>query len=67
MNGFNNWKTTLAGAGGILTAGGHLLGAISSGDFSSIGTDGTAIMLALGLMFAKDYNVTGGTTRQPSK
>ena len=66
MSGFNNWKTTLMGAAAILTSGGHLLGSVASGDFGSIGTDGSAILAGLGLLFAKDFNVTGGTTRQPS-
>jgi hypothetical protein len=66
MDGFKNWKTTLAGVAAMLTAAGHLAGAVSDGNFSTLGTDGSMILAGLGLLFAKDHNVTGGTTRQPS-
>lgn len=59
-----NWKTSLAGGAAVATAVGHLLTQLGLGDFSSIVPDVTAIMAGLGLLFAKDNNVTGGTVRQ---
>lgn len=59
-----NWKTTLAGASAILIAAGHMLSAISGGDFSTILTDGPIILTGLIGLFAKDSNVTGGTVQQ---
>lgn len=59
-----NWKTSLTGIGALLVALGHLIGAISHGDTSTLMTDLPAIMAAIGLIFAKDSNVTGGTTPQ---
>lgn len=53
MFGPKNWKTTLTGIGLVVTGvamyvNGNLEGAISS------------ILGGIGLIFAKDYNVTGG-------
>jgi hypothetical protein len=62
MNFLTNWKTTLLGGGAVLAAGGHLLTALGHGDMSSIVLDVTAICTGFGLLFAKDSNVTGGTT-----
>lgn len=59
-----NWKTTLAGSGAILVAGGSLLTHLSAGDFSTVGTDGAVIIAGLIGLFAKDSNVTGGTVKQ---
>jgi hypothetical protein len=49
-----NWKTTLAGVATILTASGHLLHALSTGDTSAIATDAPLIMSAIGLLMAQD-------------
>lgn len=54
-----NWKTTTAGVSVVFLALGHLLGQVSTGDFSSIGTDGPLIVSGLIGIFAKDNNVTG--------
>lgn len=49
-----NWKTTALGASAVLTAGGHLLHAVASGDFSTIATDLPALLAGIGLLFAPD-------------
>jgi hypothetical protein len=61
-----NWKTTALGAGAVLSASGHLLTAIGTGDWSltTITIDLAAISSGLGLLFAKDGDVTGGTVKQ---
>lgn len=64
MNFMTNWKTTCLGAGAALTAAGHLLTGFGHGDFSVIATDAPAILAGAALIFAKDGNVTGGTTKQ---
>ena len=56
---FTNWKTTLTGLGAVMVAGGHLLTNVANGDFGSIAIDGPMILSGLGLLFAKDHNVTG--------
>jgi hypothetical protein len=55
-----NWKTTLAGLIGILTMVGTSTGVISKEVAGAIVT----IATSLGLLAAKDGNVTGGTTQQ---
>lgn len=61
-----NWKTTLGGLatvfGGLATIA-HALTA-SPPDVSSLMGAGTAIAGGVALIFAKDGNVTGGTTKQ---
>lgn len=59
-----NWKTTAAGLGAILTAGGHLLTSLANGDTNTIAVDLAAIWVGIGLLAAKDGNVTGGTIKQ---
>lgn len=59
-----SWKTTLAGWAAVLTAGGSLLTHVAAGDFSTLMTDITALAAGIGLLFAKDSDVTGGTVRQ---
>jgi hypothetical protein len=54
---FKNWKTTLAGLGGIITGialvvKGDIVGGIS------------AVVTGVGLVAAKDSNVTGGDVKQ---
>lgn len=57
---FRSWKTSLSGAAALLAvaskivAAGHL-------DFAA---DVPVILAALGLLAAKDHNVTGGTSPQ---
>jgi len=62
-----NWKTTLAGfVPGLLLAGKALLDAYAAGYFD--GVSGTQLIVAISLFligwYAKDKNVTGGTTSQ---
>jgi len=59
-----NWKTTLAGGGALFTALGHLLAALAHGDTSTIASDGPLIAAAIGVIFAKDSNVTCGSKPQ---
>ena len=61
-----SWKTTSTGI--VMIAGGitRLLFAIKSGNFSeeAIMTTITAVLTGIGLIFAKDNNVTGGSVQQ---
>ncbi len=58
-----SWKTTAAGAGTIFTALGALATMASKGawDAQAIGMAVMGIAAGVGLIFAKDGNVTGGT------
>lgn len=64
-----NWKTTLAGLAAITAAFGRIAVAYRTRDFEAILTDGQLVMetvialiLGLGLLKAKDQNVTGTGT-----
>ena len=61
----SNWKTTSAGLGMIVTGVSGFLHAtnpeIPGPDLS---TSFASVLAGVGLVFAKDGNVTGGTTRQ---
>jgi hypothetical protein len=61
-----SWKTTSAGILAIIGGVTRLIFAIRSGDFSeeAIMTSATAILAGVGLLFAKDNDVTGGTIQQ---
>ncbi len=63
---FTNWKTSLAGAGIILTGLGTVATQVSSGafDLNSLATLIPALLGGLGLLASKDGNVTGGTVKQ---
>lgn len=61
-----NWKTTLAGLAAIVAAFGRIAVAYKTRDFEAILTDGQLVMetiitliIGLGLLKAKDQNVTG--------
>jgi len=54
-----NWKTTIAGTAALL---GIVAKVINGGALEA--TDLTAAIAAIGLLFAKDHNVSGGTVRQ---
>lgn len=56
-----SWRTTTAGAAAVATAVGDILTHLASGDFGSgaIEKDVLAIIVGLGLIFAKDHNVSG--------
>ena len=55
-----NWKTTLAGAAALLSVVAKI---VVSGSIDWA-TDGPAILAGIGLIAAKDHNVTGGTKQQ---
>lgn len=55
-----NWKTTLAGVAAILAVAAKVL-TTGTVDWA---TDGPAVIAAIGLIAAKDSNVTGGTSKQ---
>lgn len=61
-----NWKTTSAGILMILGGIVRFYFAIKSGliNEESIMTSCTAILGGIGLMFSKDFNVTGGNVKQ---
>lgn len=63
-----NWKTTLAGVGGLLGALGGLATMIANGqiDGTMLTTDLGIISASFGAIFAKDWNVTGGTPSKPA-
>jgi lysozyme family protein len=61
-----NWKTTVAGISAIFAAIGSLFAANGSIDWTHFSTVFPAILTGLGLIFAKDMNVTGGMSIQPS-
>lgn len=60
---FKNWKTTVFGTGGIVTALVDIVSNFATGTPDKINwtIDIPIIMTGLGLLFAKDGNVTGGT------
>jgi hypothetical protein len=66
MSFVKNWKTGLSGAALILGALADLATAAASGvwDGNRLLADLTALGSGLGLIFAKDGNVTGGTVKQ---
>ena len=63
---FTNWKTTALGAGAILTAAGQLATMFASGsvDGNVLVTDFGIIFAGVSGLFAKDFNVTGGSVKQ---
>lgn len=58
MNFVLNWKTTAAGAALIIKG---ILALLGYGDPSTAAVD---IVAGIGLVFAKDGNVTGGSVKQ---
>lgn len=57
-----NWKTTIFGTGGLLMIWAPVLAAFFDGDPATVPQFGTAIsasLPAIGLLFAKDFNVSG--------
>jgi hypothetical protein len=63
---FTNWKTMLSG--GLTAAMGlaSLFGVKVGNNPIDPSVSLTMIMSGIGLMFAKDFNVTGGTVAQPT-
>lgn len=61
---FKNWKTTSAGILAIVGGVCGLLFANHPLTQEAILISATSILTGIGLIFAKDNNVTGGTTQQ---
>lgn len=61
-----NWKTTTAGALGLIIALGNLAAMLKSGniDATILTTNLGVVSASIGAIFAKDHNVTGGTVQQ---
>lgn len=61
-----NWKTTAGGIGSITAALGVIFNMFYTGmiDPGQLGTAVMGIATGIGLLFAKDHNVTGGTVAQ---
>lgn len=59
-----NWKTSLTGLGMILSAVGDIAHSVGAGTHISWHADLMSIAMGLGLLAAKDSNVTGGTKAQ---
>jgi len=66
MNFGANWKTTAGGAASALGGAADFLTQLSTGhwDPARLMADWTAVTAGIGLIFAKDQNVTGGTVNQ---
>lgn len=56
-----SWKTTLGGIAAIFTSIGAAANAFRTGDMTAVFDSIPAIMAGIGLLMAKDSNVTGGT------
>lgn len=54
-----NWKTTLAGVGTLLTAVAQIITAVANGTMPNWEVVIPLVIGGFGLLFAKDYNVTG--------
>jgi hypothetical protein len=63
---FINWKTAWAGVLAIASALGSIASMAKSNtwDMAALGVATSGIAAGFGLIFAKDANVTGGTTPQ---
>jgi hypothetical protein len=61
-----SWKTTMAGILAIVGGVTGLIFAVTSHTINQATVTGavTAILTGIGLIFAKDFNVTGGTNPQ---
>lgn len=59
-----NKKTTYAGIAAILLGLAGLANALSSGDTTHIEASVAGIISGIGLIVAKDHNVTGGSIQQ---
>jgi hypothetical protein len=63
---WKNWKTTSAGILAIVGGITRFAFAMKAGEFTeeSVTTTVMAILTGIGLIFAKDGNITGGTIKQ---
>ena len=61
MNFLSNWKTTVAGVGAIAGAIASLCAALTTTpvDITQLSAAGAGLVAGLGLLAARDYNVTG--------
>lgn len=59
-----NKKTTIAGISAILLGLGGLAQSLSSGDYAHLEASIAGIIAGIGLIVAKDHNVTGGSIQQ---
>lgn len=59
-----NRKTTFAGIAAILAGAAGLATGIASGDWSHAEASMASIVTGIGLICAKDHNVTGGSVQQ---
>lgn len=59
-----NWKTTYLGIIAIVIAAGHAIEALLRGQPVDWTATGASISAGMGLIAAKDHNVTGGTKEQ---
>lgn len=61
-----NKKTTLAGLSTLLITVGSIIHSVQIKDYSNLSVQITALATAIGLLCAKDNNVTGGSINQGS-
>lgn len=61
MLGITNWQTTAMGIAAILTSAGAIFHAAGTGDWTTALSALPGILGGLGLVAAKDKNVTGGS------
>jgi hypothetical protein len=59
-----NYKTTMGGIGAILTALGSAAHGFSTGDMPEVYASIPSLVTGIGLLMAKDNNVTGGSVGQ---
>jgi hypothetical protein len=59
-----SWKTTLSGVIAIVIAAGNAIQGMLSGTPVDMATTIAAVMAGIGLISAKDNDVTGGTVKQ---
>lgn len=53
-----SWKTTLAGVAALLTSLGIAIKAFTVGDFATVAASVSGIATGIGLLFARDNNVS---------
>lgn len=61
---FKNWKTSTPGSGALITAFIDLYHGVSTKNYANVVPDIMGILVGLGLINAKDWNVTGGSVPQ---
>lgn len=65
-----SWKTTLFGAGGLVTIAANIASALLDGDPKTVvdwGVTVPAIMVCVATLFAKDFNVSGSNPPEQNK